>query len=118
MPTFDNPGVTAKLFEVRDRATFIIVMAVLLDSEDGIEEYLLNRSGNAGRVVVTVISGGHATSHFNKEGWGDRTMTTAHEWIQRHFEELTAGDVIDVEHVLGETRVPKRSELYDRFTKK
>lgn len=39
-------------------------------------------------------------------------MHTAHEWITKHFHTLKNGDVVDVEFILGETKVPKRSERF------
>jgi len=37
----------------------------------------------------------------------------AHDYIEKHFNELKDGDVIDVEHILGETTKKKRSERHD-----
>ena len=40
--------------------------------------------------------------HYAPHNWGDRTIQTAHRYITEHFEELTAGDVVDVRVILGE----------------
>jgi hypothetical protein len=40
-------------------------------------------------------------------------MQTAHEYIVSHFNELETGAVIDVQHLLGESDEPKRSERLD-----
>jgi hypothetical protein len=34
----------------------------------------------------------------------------AHEWIIEHWAELGDGDVVDVQHILGETATKKVSE--------
>jgi hypothetical protein len=49
---------------------------------------------------------GHADPH----DWGSRTMPVARNHIIDHFEALSDGDVVDVEHILGETTEPKVSE--------
>jgi|ERR1700733_410575 hypothetical protein len=43
-------------------------------------------------------------------GWTNRTMLAAHLYVTGHFDELTDGDVVDVEFVLGESTAPKLSE--------
>lgn len=47
---------------------------------------------------------------YDPYDWGDRTMTVAHQYIESNFDQLNNGDVVDVEFILGETSVPKRSE--------
>lgn len=37
-------------------------------------------------------------------------MVEAHRYIESYFDKLNSGDVIDVEHILGETKEPKVSE--------
>ena len=39
-----------------------------------------------------------------------RTKGTAHNFIAEHWHELSDGDVIDVQFILGETDKPKASE--------
>jgi hypothetical protein len=41
---------------------------------------------------------------------GPRTFPVAHNWIIDHFDEISDGDVIDVEFILGETKQPKTTE--------
>ena len=38
-------------------------------------------------------------------------MTTAHLYIQKHFDELKNYSVVDVEYINGETAEPKTSEI-------
>lgn len=63
-------------------------------------------------IILTDISGGRGQSTCDPFDWNDRTMHTAHEWITKHFHTLKNGDVVDVEFILGETKVPKRSERF------
>ena len=49
-------------------------------------------------------------SNYDPYSWGDRTYSVAHNYIQEHWDEIKAGDVIDVEYILGETPEPKLSE--------
>ena len=42
--------------------------------------------------------------------WGNRTMTTAHVYIEQHWDRIEDGSVIDVEFILKETKAPKISE--------
>ena len=43
----------------------------------------------------------------------DRTYHVAHLYVQQHWDEITSGDVVDVEFVLGETDAPKESEIVE-----
>ena len=106
-----------KLFEIRDRATFIPAMAVKLDGNcSDQEDWLLRRAGygmdaaNRNYVYITNLSEG--TTQCDPYRWGrcSRTMESAHRYILDHFDELTPGQVIDVEFILGESTTPKESE--------
>ena len=130
-----------KLFEVRDRETFVPVMATAMNplaTEEIIsfaeqfglerERYLLRRAGYGGGrpqgglpgdVYVKLSQLDKGWSTYNAFDWrtGDdgcprsqRTMHVAHRYIIEHWQELTSGDVIDVEYILGETTAPKKSE--------
>lgn len=102
----------AKLFEVRDSATFVPVLAVALDHENKREAYLLRRTGyvvaSGPYVVLTRLVGGKST--YDPYDWGDRTMTVAHDHILKNFDALETGAVVDVEYILGERAAPKASE--------
>lgn len=108
----------SKLLEVRDRATFVPVLAVQLIPSTLAENYLLARAGfgldastQSMYVQVSRIDGGTGQSTCDPHYWGDnRTMFTAHNYIIATFDELTTGDVIDVEYILGERDTPKVSE--------
>ncbi len=109
----------AKTFEVRDRATFIPVLAVKLEPGCEGDRYLFGRAGygifpEAQRRFVTVcrVDGGEGFATSDPHAWTShsRTMTLAHKHIEAHFDELPSGAVVDVEFLLGETPAPKQSE--------
>lgn len=103
----------SKLFEIRDRATYIPVVATLLTSENPIECYHLRRAGfdlSHPLVMVTRLvdgKGSYADYHWGSD---TRTMPVAHKYIQEHWKTLVTGDVIDVEYISGETEQPAESE--------
>lgn len=109
-----------KLFEVRDRTTFIPVMAVRFVNDSELERYLLSRSG-FGRmedgqkwyvwyVYVYQLVTNIGNWDINKWGPNNRTMYESHKYIAENFAELQSGVVIDVEFILGEVTEPVKSE--------
>ena len=112
----------SKLFEIRDAATFIPILCVLMDPKspmihiEGRQRWLLSRAGYGTPTVLMVeINGGSGRSECDPYGHGrsNRTYAVAHEYIIWHLSELKSGDVIDVEFILGESKIPKRSEQFD-----
>jgi hypothetical protein len=111
-----------KLFEVRDRGTFIPVMAIKLQPENDQHQYLLSTSGfgesaeQQGKYVMllplTGGSGKRATDHYAFARPG-RTMKEAHDHIIFNFDDLEDGAVIDVEFILEEVDQPKQSQRLD-----
>lgn len=97
---------TTKLFEIRDRGTFIPAMAVQVSEADG---YLMRRAG-FGSPMVYLIALATEQCRYDPYNWGNRTMNAAHLFIAEHFEELENGAVVDVEFILGESSKPKISE--------
>ena len=95
-----------KLFEIRDRATFIPAMAIQVSGEDG---YLMRRAGFQSPMVYLVALATERAC-YDPYNWGNRTMANAHNYIAENWDQLGDGDVIDVEFILGETTAPKRSE--------
>ena len=109
-----------KTVEIRDRNTFIPAAVIAVEAANEGQRYLLRRAGyglDHPMVIVTRIAGGKGEATCDPYDWGSstRTMITAHQWIEKHFEEITDGDVIDVEFILGETDEPKRSERFESF---
>jgi hypothetical protein len=103
----------SKLFEVRDRATFIPVMAVELYLRSSREAELFASVGWQGLNRETVILLSRldgAASHYDVYDWGDRTMSQAHHYILNNFDELVSGDVVDIEFILGETTTKKEPQ--------
>lgn len=115
----------SKALEVRDRATFIPVLAVDMNPAAGDNDYyhqqlyLLRRAGYAcdGRpmIVLTCLRAKNDPANYDPYGWETqaRTISEAHKYIIEHWAELRDGDVIDVEYILGETTAPKVSERFE-----
>lgn len=104
----------SKIFEVRDRATFLVVMATQLGSDNATELGLLADAGYGqvpeDYIIVTKLNGGDLETDHDPYGWGDRTMLVAHSHIRENFDTLTTGSVVDVEFVLGEKAEPKKPQ--------
>ena len=108
---------TTKLFELRDRGTFIPVIAIRLNHGPAseAERYLLARAGFRGRDNVIILvraecAGIDRNASYDPYAWGGRTYPVAHLHIIANWDKLSTGDVIDVEYILGETTAPKTSE--------
>lgn len=102
-----------KYFELRDRATFIPVAAVLMRSTNWREHVLIRAAGydpEYDSVVLVRLDTCQAAG--DPYAWNSRTMTNAHLHIVKEFESLCTGDVVDVEFVLGEVDAPKESQAH------
>lgn len=105
-----------KLFEIRDRATFIPAIAIKTEPAGEAERYLLGRAGYGTKVehqaahVLLARLVGNTQMLSDLDDWGGRTMPIAHEYIKAHFDELETGAVVDVQYILGERDRPKESE--------
>lgn len=107
----------AKTFELRDKATFVPVLAVKLEPSNEQDRYILALSGYGQRpqdqakyIFLMGLNGGLEKATCDPYDWGDRTRSTCHQYLLEHFDELESGAVIDVEFILGETTEPKVSE--------
>lgn len=128
-----------KLLEVRDRLTFIPVIAIAMLEQvpaSGLEaldpgavkritarRWLLRQAGYADderHPTIALAHLGAAKTADRASGktfccdpydWCDRTYQCAHIYIQTHWHDLKDGDVVDVEFILGETKKPKVSEI-------
>lgn len=96
----------AKTLEVRDKGTFIPVMGVQVSGADG---YLMRRAGFRGAMIYLVHLAGERCA-YDPYTWADRTMRTAHQFIEKEWDNLQDGDVVDVEFILGESMIQKPSE--------
>ncbi len=103
-----------KLFEIRDKGTCMVVAAMRTKGETTPESRLLKRAGwGENSVILCNINGGSECSHdpFMWRGQGNNTLFTAHLHIQKNFDELENGSVIDVEYISGRATQPKESEI-------
>lgn len=107
-----------KLFEIRDSATFIPAIAVKIECKDATEQerYLLRRCG-FGNESFAILFHHLQTDRgcIDVYNWrsvhGDaRTMPQAHIYLEKHFDKLESGSVIDIEYILGEKPTKKISE--------
>jgi hypothetical protein len=111
-----------KLFEIRDRGTFIKAFAFRPTpsafgptSQLDAERFLIRIAGwsdpeHAATQLIFGAFGGEC--HDDPYQWGRsaRTMPQAHLYLADNFDKLNSGDVIDVEYILGESAAPKVSE--------
>lgn len=111
-----------KFFEVRDSGTFIPVVAILVEpwTPDEKDAYLIRRSGwisDSGVILCRLeCAGTDRNATYDCYAWGNRTLTTAHDFIALNWPTLNSGDVIDVQFILGETQEPKHSEREQELT--
>ena len=108
-----------KLFEIRDKGTFVPVLAIKLSPSCEPDRYLLGRAGfgtteeQQGKYIfVSRIDGGEGKGTSDPYNWGGvaRTLPVSHAYIAEHFDNLESGTVVDVEFILGETKKPKEPE--------
>lgn len=107
-----------KLFELRDRGTFIPVMAVqVTPGDDFSENWLMRRAGYAPGDDCVILcrlscSGVNNNATYDPYAWGQnpRTFLVAHKFIIENFDRLAPGAVVDVEFILGESTQSKVSE--------
>lgn len=103
-----------KMFEIRDRATCMVVAAMKTKGESVAEGRLLKRAGwDENSVILCSIDGGSEATHdpFVWRKNGNNTLFQAHLYLQKHFDELENGSVIDVEYISGRATQPKESEI-------
>jgi hypothetical protein len=108
---------TAKALEIRDKHTFIPALAVDMNPSNDAQRWLLRRCGypcdGKPNIILTRLDGnargGDDKPTNDPYDRGGRTWPIAHNWIIGHWDELTDGDVVDVEWILGESPEPKQS---------
>jgi len=107
--------VEIKLFEVRDRGTCMPSIAIRTSSANDSERWMLAHMGygtdaedQKRHVLFAPLC--DPSLKYDPEDWRDRTMATAHRYIIDHWDMLTAGQVIDVRYILGETDAPAPSD--------
>lgn len=117
-----------KMIEIRDKATCIATMAILLEPGDGketveqngervlesfVERRFLWKAGFGGSSrSVYLIDIAKGEGNYDPFRWSyARTMREAHLYIQDNWDSLKTGDVVDVEFILGEKNTKKVSEI-------
>lgn len=104
-----------KALEIRDRGTLIPVLAIDTLPTNMRQGRVLRYAGYSSRqILVALIAGGKGAACCDPYDWLEgfgRTMKIAHMYIAERFDDLSDGDVIDVEFLLGETKSPANSEI-------
>jgi hypothetical protein len=74
------------------------------------EQWLMGRAGYGGErcILLTRMDGGK--SYYDPFDWPNRTMYGAHLLIERTWDTLESGQVIDARVGLEETKTPVESE--------
>ena len=108
---------TCKTLEIRDRGTFIPVLAIQMQAVNSKQAYYIHhRCGyppDGSSIMLMCLNDGRATDdpyEWQTLRMGPRTMPVAHDYIIKNFGKLEDGDVIDVEFILGESQHLKISE--------
>ena len=110
-----------KTFEIRDRGTFIPAIATRIAPEDWNDDanekdrYLMRRAGYRSPLVLLGRIDGGIVPHYDIHEWNDRTYHVAHGFIEKSWDALESGAVVDVQFILGETDAPKISEQDEVF---
>lgn len=96
-----------KTIEIRDRLTFIPALAMRVSGADG---YLFRRGGFGAYPCILLVRLTDCKANYEAYDWADRTMTSAHEWIENNWDVLQDRSVVDVEFIRGEKPTAKISE--------
>jgi hypothetical protein len=113
------PQIESKILEIRDSGTFIAVLAIRMLAANPAQAYYFRRCGypeDGSSIMLMCLYDGKATNdpyEWPSLHMGTRTMGTAHNWIINHYAELSDGDVVDVQVILGEHARAKTSERYE-----
>jgi hypothetical protein len=96
-----------KQLEIRDRATCVPALAIQVSGADG---PLMQRAGFGEIPMIYLVKLATSECRYDPWAWHDRTLHVAHFYIAERFTDLSDGDVVDVEFILGETEAPKPPE--------
>lgn len=113
----------SKVFEVRDRMTFIPLIAVRMNHREADERYLVRQAGWREEFLFGRMSNDSIALEHVARWRHCATLGTACEFIAQNWEALENGAVIDSEYIRGESKQPKvkqrlenpLSELYTTF---
>ena len=103
-----------KLIEIYDEGTMIIAVCVDMNPENeqqrrGLRCYGFPCDGQP-NIMLTHANGGKKASN-DPYAWSNRTFGIAHNYIMVNWATLNDGDVVDVQFILGETKLPKISGI-------
>jgi hypothetical protein len=110
----------SKIFELRAEATLKVILAIKLSSINNKEKALLAHSGfgNSNLEVekyflcIAIDAGKDndaATTDCYEHKYNE--MVIAHKFINKHFDDLRTGDVIDVDFISGRHTFCKESDF-------
>ena len=109
-----------KLFEVRDHATCMIVMATKMNkfnTKTERESKMLRHAGYGEPLILFGTAKG-GNFFYDPYEWGnERTRFTAHKYVEENWESLNSGDIIDVPYILGESTERMGTDLEYRWIK-
>jgi uncharacterized protein with LGFP repeats len=105
-----------KALEIRDDGTCIGVLAMRMSPENDAQRAVLSHAGYGKdgftqSKYVAMIDAHTLCGSYDPFKQESRTRAVAHEYIREHFDELSDGDVIDVEYIEGKRATPKTSEI-------
>lgn len=111
-----------KMLEIRDDGTTMSMLAIKLMPDNEAQRAILRHAGYGTPEDYVILLHAHdctgSYDPFKQPGarGGPRTRFEAHRFINAHFDELADGDVIDVEHILGERPTKKASEIQKYYS--
>lgn len=114
-----------KFLEIRDKAPdgkdiAIYAMAVKLPTTQDMQvRFILSRAGFGDQadeqgwyILLMDVFAGRGTfssDEFRHEGATARTINTAHAYLYDHWADVTSGQVIDVQYLIGKRKAPVES---------
>lgn len=106
-----------KALEIRDEGTTISMFAIRPEAENEAQRAILRHAGYGDSSNYVILIGAHdCEGHYNPDNQRYYTRRLAHQYIKAHFDELSDGDVIDVEFITGRCPTPKDSEIQKHYS--
>ena len=108
-----NPSnLDTKVLEIRDAGTHIPAIAIRMLAKNNVQNYYFRRLGfPPDGSAIGLLKMDDLDGNVDPYAWtGARTMGIAHHFIYDHFDELSDGDVVDVEYIAGLKPTKKISE--------
>lgn len=103
-------SIETKMFGVRGNGTFYPVVATKLYSEEDSEQFLLDRAGFRGSYVYILLNNiGEQKTNYDPYRWNNSELTVAHKHIEKNFDSLMTGEIIDTQYLEGKVSQPRKS---------